>query len=341
MGRRLISRVRGFTLVELLVVIAIIGILVALLLPAIQAAREAARRQQCSNQLKQLALAALNHHETAGHFPTGGWGWDWVGDPDRGTGQDQPGGWVFNLMPFTEEGTSYATASDGSPESLTQPQLKAMREIVVKPLPLIMCPSRRAGGGTNVFPKPDDGTMIARNSSPNPPSANVAGRSDYAINCGSQGNCELSGGPGNYTIVPNWKWETTGTLGKRRPGSSGEDQNGVSFQRSEVAINHITDGTSKTYLIGEKYMNPVNYDTGFDQGDNETWCTGYNNDNFRCTAGVPYQDRAGAEYACSFGSVHPAGLHMSWCDGHVETVSYDIDPNVHKAAGSRNGGESQ
>ena len=71
---------------ELLVVIAIIGVLVALLLPAIQAAREAARRNQCMSQIKQLALGCLNTHDTQKHFPTGGWGWGWVGDPDRGFG---------------------------------------------------------------------------------------------------------------------------------------------------------------------------------------------------------------------------------------------------------------
>ena len=72
--RRLYSQSRAFTLVELLVVIAIIGILVALLLPAIQAAHEAARRNQCVNNLKQLSLAALNHHDTHGYFPNG-----WLG----------------------------------------------------------------------------------------------------------------------------------------------------------------------------------------------------------------------------------------------------------------------
>ena len=96
-------RRNGFTLVELLVVIAIIGVLVALLLPAIQAAREAARRTQCINNLKQLALGCQNHHDTHGHFPTGGWGWYWVGDPDRGFGKEQPGGWAYNLLPFFEQ----------------------------------------------------------------------------------------------------------------------------------------------------------------------------------------------------------------------------------------------
>ena len=94
---------RGFTLVELLVVIAIIGILIALLLPAIQAAREAARRSQCKNNLKQMGLAAQNHLSTQKCFPSGGWGFLWVGDPDRGYGSNQPGGWQYSILPFIDQ----------------------------------------------------------------------------------------------------------------------------------------------------------------------------------------------------------------------------------------------
>src|SRR5262245_9981649 len=113
------ARQLAFTLVELLTVSAVISMLAAILLPAIQSAREAARSIQCKNNLKQLALAALNHHNGQGHFPTGGWGWYWLGDPDRGFGKDQPGGWMFNLLPYCEQAQLYQLASDGDPYTLT------------------------------------------------------------------------------------------------------------------------------------------------------------------------------------------------------------------------------
>jgi prepilin-type N-terminal cleavage/methylation domain-containing protein len=347
---------QAFTLVELLVVIAIIGVLIALLLPAVQAARESARRQQCSNNLRQLALAAINHHETAGHFPTGGWGWFWVGDPDRGFSKKQPGGWVFNLMPFTEENSSYQAASDGDPEKITTKQLEAIRFVVRNPLPLIRCPSRR---GTSVLPKPIDNTFIAFNSAKNPSlSDNVAGRSDYAINAGDRnwtyvqppGRQPGGGSPGspqsNYDMYNNfnnndWIWDSSLGIPQsiQPPGVSLQKASnflsGISFQRSEVAIKHITDGTSHTYLTGERYLNPSKYETGDDGADNETWCTGFNNDNFRCAFDPPEQDRPGISYSNRFGSAHSAGWYASWCDGHVELISYDIDLMVHRGNANR------
>ena len=102
----------AFTLVELLVVIAIIGILVALLLPAIQAAREAARRTQCKNNLKQIGLACLNLVDTHKFFPTGGASWDMdirhYSDNGRPVGPDRQGiGWGFQILPYLEETAAY------------------------------------------------------------------------------------------------------------------------------------------------------------------------------------------------------------------------------------------
>jgi prepilin-type processing-associated H-X9-DG protein len=137
----------------------------------------------------------------------------------------------------------------------------------------------------------------------------------------------------------------TGLLKASENPDGSRELTGVSFQRSEIAIKHITDGTSKTLFAGEKYLDNTAYDTGKDTGDNETWCTGHNNDNFRTTgwnAGNPteYLPRPDGplEIGSIFGSAHPTTWNASYCDGHVESISYEVDPLVHRYKGNRSDG---
>ena len=263
----------AFTLVELLVVIAIIGILVALLLPAVQSAREAVRRNQCMNNIRQFALGAINCLDSQGHFPSGGWGWHWVGDPDRGFGKDQPGGWIYSTLPYIEESAFHSSGSDGDPNTITTQQRAGAAIVVQSPLPTVNCPSRR---DTTTFQYGYD--LVNSDTVP------IAGRSDYAINSGHL-YVEFSGGPSSLEQAsdPRWRWESDSAA--RVAGLTG-----VSHERSEVGMQQIVDGTSKTYLIGEKFILPAYYFTGTDAGDNETWCTGFNNDNYRAGLYPPARD---------------------------------------------------
>ncbi len=320
----------AFTLIELLVVIAIIGILIALLLPAVQSARESARQLKCATNLKQLSLAAVNHQDTHGFFPTGGWGWDWVGDPDRGFGRRQPGGWLFSVLPFIEQEYLWELASDGQEDVLTSLQLDRTNTVCKTPLILVSCPSRRP---CIPYFAPRAGGFVAHNARSNTGSDNFAARSDYAINAGDRDSEKRGGnggGPTSLGAADSFGWWP----------QDHRNFSGISHQRSQVKLSDITDGVTNTFLIGEKYMDQDRYTTGTDPGDNENLYTGYNNDNFRCTnpSHPLIQDRLGYVDTFRFGSAHFGGSHFSFCDGSVRIISYTIDEHIYRDLGNRKDG---
>lgn len=310
----------GFTLVELLVVIAIIAMLVTLLLPAVQAAREAARRTQCINNLKQLALGALNCESAQGSLPSGGWGWDWVGDPDLGFGDSQPAGWVYNTLPFIEFSDFYNAPSDGNPLEITQQQKAATCVIIKNPIEFINCPTRRESRPYGTIWR----NFHANNACDHQP-GDLVGRLDYGANAGAQAANQQ--GPGPPTVKAG--------LETFAPPNSIRDYNGLFFVKSKIKIGQLEDGTSKTYLVGEKYLNPEHYTTGGDGADNENWCTGFNNDNHRTASNRPMRDRPGVGSGNAFGSAHESTWNMAFADGHVESRGYDVDLGVHRSAAHR------
>ena len=203
------------------------------------------------------------------------------------------------------------------------------------------CPTRR---DTSRQPKPIDQEQVAYNAADNPAGGGLVGRSDYAINCGDQPHNEYgsSNWPGTWGIsdmtpTDSFNWCNSKT-GRMLRDCGVNELNGISFQRSEIAIKHVTDGTAQTYLIGEKYLNVTHYETGQDPADNETWCTGYNNDNFRNGHHPPAKDRINTQHTMRFGSAHSSVFLMSYCDGHVDGVAYDIDQWVHRGASNRHDG---
>jgi prepilin-type N-terminal cleavage/methylation domain-containing protein/prepilin-type processing-associated H-X9-DG protein len=321
------SETVGFTLVELLVVITIIGILIALLLPAVQAAREAARKSQCGNNLKQASLAMLAHEERYKFFPSGGWGWQWVGIPDRGSNRNQPGSWVYNILPFIEQQDLHDLGSDGIADSMAAAKIAACTQRIQTPLASMICPTRRpavpfpiGGGATRAF---NDANAIS-----------VAARTDYAACAGDLSDDQWSGGPADFASAATFTWPPIiGTA------------TGVCYLRSEVTTAMITDGLSNTYMLGEKYLNSDCYFDGSDLADNETMYSGYDNDNQRTTdyaptnsppiIDTPMQDTAGLTNWEIFGSAHANSCNMSFCDGSVQAISYSIDPETHRRLGNR------
>lgn len=330
---------RGVTLVELLVVMAIIAVVLALLLPALLSGREAARRVACLSNLRQLALASLAHEQARGFLPTGGWGGAWVGDPDRGFGPKQPGGWAFAILPHLEE-----SALRDLGAGLSDPAAKADRVAIrlATPLRLFTCPTRRPAKTWTLSPTKAafNMTAVPDTVARRPPSVV---RGDYAANMGSglPPYEYRSGG----SFAPAWYADMLGELDWSR--TFGPPTDGVVFRRSRVRLAEITDGLTQTYLLGEKYVDPAQLEDGTSDDDDQCLYSGHDRDVLRAGCVPPYRDRAGFDPKqihggypppIAFGSSHADACGMALADGSVQSVEYAIDPTVHRLRASRNDG---
>jgi len=315
---------KAFTLVELLVVIAIIGVLVGLLLPAVQAARESARRSSCRNKLKQLSLGCINHESTKQQYPGGGWGFGWTGDADRGSLRRQPSGWIYNVLPYIEEESLHDKGSGTTGTG----KMAANLERIATPISSLYCPSRRSA---SAYPWQQGWSLVNANQ------PTVAGRSDYAGNAGSVYVSPSS------PIAPSWPTATPGadagpaSLADGDSATGHMDQvatvaTGIFFYGSLTKLADITDGTTSTILIGEKYLAPQNYTTGRDGGDDQGALVGANKDICRWSRApgsnaiqTPKQDVSTSTNHFRFGSAHAGSFHAAFCDGSVRTLAYEID----------------
>jgi prepilin-type N-terminal cleavage/methylation domain-containing protein/prepilin-type processing-associated H-X9-DG protein len=359
--------VRGFTLVELLVVIAIIGILISLLLPAVQAAREAARRAQCVNHLKQLSLGCLNHESAVKTFPVGGWAFCFVGHPDLGVGITQPGGWLYNILPYIEESTLYKQQQGLTGTAAAD----AARTLASTPLESFYCPSRRP---VQTYPManpeanaeyvaaltlgsmPSQAMIIYDSSSPTTRTMvtglTAAARNDYvgnAHNWISMVNLAVSDSVmltvmnnalqnGSAAAQGSMSDPTTAQHLRALIATTDPGIGGIFIPLVPVTLAQVSDGTSNTILCGEKYMNPNDYTTGAEHGDNYPPCGGFDPNNIRGDERgeyTPRQDQAGYESNFYFGSPHAGMCNMAFCDGSVHQISYGISHAVFGQLGNR------
>lgn len=278
----------AFTLVELLVVIAIIGILIALLLPAVQAAREAARRTECTNHLKQIGLALQTYHDSQGWFPSG-----------RNKSDQYGVSWAFQLLPQMEETSLYA-AYDKNARVDDTPNATAMRT----PIDVYACPSRRAAAADRNFDNNDQPPLVK----------DAASLGDYAANAGHT----VETGMENLDLTDESFSSAPVDMSVAGPIYSG----------SRINARRVIDGLSTTLAVGERHIPPEDPavsedqqqwnqgDTAFLSGDNRWAIFGGTSGGLATNQDDPSHDK--------FGGPHPGVTLFVFLDGHVAPVSDDI-----------------